>query len=714
MANLFAKKKDDEEPVFLDKEGRIVAQLNKEVYHWLGSRFQFYNRIRDAGKGGFNLFKGQNLEELMEATRSALTLVTRTLNGGLALAFNSTVDAVTNAGDPPEGWPARVDTSDRNNPPQLNTQQDALVIAWMPLKFLNLAKMVRDKGKGLDFYAEGMIKKLYFKVIGYYADPAHWDTERLAFNLKLPEDATLLDVNNMLGPLKSDLEMFAGSYKFFQFGRAPRSGADAQTRNALDDAMDISDEEFVADLHLQNFIISGLEHFIFRYMLTLLAAVENPIAFRSIVQAFEPALVKVVEIRIQFQASFMMEREKMRLRAPYQEFIKKLEARPTVEMVEDKKGRKSRKINYSKKLLELTAYGHLPPYSESEAKNWYAYVMRNILQQKNSDVGYSRTMEILHILMRMAKIEFEAKLKVIENLRDFATEQEKAGALQVRKKQKLVADAKRKKMTKSRKFKVLEQFDMAKTIEKEAEALEQEGARAVEVIEQNITKRKEAFLARAQQMEENALQYGEKNAAVGAAAVYKVVEEADPKNRMAAGMVGWLLQNIQQSKEISSPDLFRRLFDVMPNLAPTQKIMIRKALEGKLEMNEDDLTVSEEELRAYNDQILNRKTEIGKEAPGTLEQKLNHGPLSTTIDRLLALGLTPASLHLVLQMPMSAPQKGAAKLPQGVVQKLMQLNLLMNPFPEMDLVLPNVDEKAPPTKRLNFNRLSKALDSMAS
>ena len=99
-------------------------------------------------------------------------------------------------------------------------------------------------------------------------------------------------------------------------------------------------------------------------------------------------------------------------------------------MVEDKKGRKSRKINYSKKLLELTAYGHLPPYSESEAKNWYAYVMRNILQQKNSDVGYSRTMEILHILMRMAKIEFEAKLKVIENMRDFAPEPEKAGAVQ--------------------------------------------------------------------------------------------------------------------------------------------------------------------------------------------------------------------------------------------------------------------------------------------
>ena len=202
--------------------------------------------------------------------------------------------------------------------------------------------------------------------------------------------------------------------------------------------------------------------------------------------------------------------------------------------------------------------------------------------------------------------------------------------------------------------------------------------------------------------------------AVGAVAVFKVVEEADTDNQMAEGLVGWLLQYIQHSNEISSPDLFRRLFEVMPNLAPTQKIMIRKSLEGKLEMNDDDLVVSEEELRAYNDQILNRKSELSMEAPGTLEQKLNQGPLSTTIDSLLGLGLTPTSMRLILQLPMSAPQKGAAKLPQGVVQKLMQLNLLMNPFPDTDLVLPNVDEKAPPTKRLNFNRLSKALDSMAS
>ena len=199
----------------------------------LGERYAYYNKIRHAGEG-FSLIPGKNLEELMEATRSALSLATKTLNGGIAAAYNKIIDEVSNSGTAPEGWPEKVDFPDRNNPPELGPEDDAVILGWHPLRFMNLAKPVRDKGKGLDFYSDGLVKKLYFKVIGYYADPSHWVPERVGFMIaSLEPEAPALDVNNKLSGLKSELELFVNSYEMFKFGRPARGAGDASTRNVI-------------------------------------------------------------------------------------------------------------------------------------------------------------------------------------------------------------------------------------------------------------------------------------------------------------------------------------------------------------------------------------------------------------------------------------------------------------------------------------------------
>ena len=53
---------------------------------------------------------------------------------------------------------------------------------------------------------------------------------------------------------------------------------------------------------------------------------------------------------------------------------------------------------------------------------------------------------------------------------------------------------------------------------------------------------------------------------------------------------------------------------------------------------------------------------------------------------------------------------GPGTFERPMMQKLMQINKMINPFPELDLILPNVAEAEPPAKRLNFNRLSKSLN----
>jgi len=321
----------------------------------------------------------------MEATRSALNLVNRTLNGSLGIAFNSVVDAVGNSGEAPEGWPAKLE-SDTGEPPVLNHEQDAVILGWMPLKFFNLAKAVRDKGKGLEFYTDGLIKKLYFKTRAYYTDSRSWDPARLGYFLQgLEPDADLSVVQGRLGPLRTEAELLVGSLQLFKFGRVT-ARPEAGQKNAIDELFRISDEELLRDLYFQSLIYSGLEHFLFRYCLTLLSATDNPRAHRQIAQIFQPVLSKTTELHQRFQTSFTTERDKIRLRKDFLEFFKAQEAQPPVETT-TVKGREVKRIHYTHRLLESQAYSRHHQFSERQAQVWGAYLQKQVLQRMDGERG---------------------------------------------------------------------------------------------------------------------------------------------------------------------------------------------------------------------------------------------------------------------------------------------------------------------------------------
>jgi hypothetical protein len=694
-------------PALLEREGRFVAHLTKEAYGWLGKRYEWYNKIRTAKKGGLKLFSDASLEEQMEATRSALNLVSKTLNGSLGIAYNSVVDAVNNSGEAPEGWPAKME-GDRSDPQPLTNEQDAVILGWMPLKFFNLAKPVRDKGKGLDFYSDGLIKKLYFKVIGYYTDARNWDPLRLGFFLQgLENEADLQTVQGKLGALRTEAELFSNSLQLFKFGRVARR-PDAGQKNAIDEMFQISDDELINDLYFQSLLYSGLEHFVFRYYLTLLSATQNVRALRQISQIFQPLLAKVVELHLRFQTSFATERDKIRLRKDFLEFYKQREALPPVETIKEQ-GREVRRVNYTHRLIEHHAFSRHHQFSQHQAQVWGAYLTREVLGQLESMRGQALLMELLTTLVADTMADMEGKVHAAKDLRDFADEQEKLGKLQLAKKKKDLDEAKRNKRKAMGKFKSLEQMNMVETIQKELDDLEAHGQAEIAAMEQAIAKRREQQIVRVDQLELAAKADREKNLGKNASALYELVRRLDSERKLRGSLVTFLMQYVQEAYGEASTLLLKNLFAIVVDLAPTEKMMLRSAVAQKIPLEEKELVVSEAELETYRQQIVSRKTELNMEVPGVLEQRLSLGPVKAKVDDLLGIGLTMASLRLLFSLPFAAVNKAAARLPGETVKKLLMLSQLSNPLPEHDIILPNVEPNAPVMKRVNFNRLQKLL-----
>ena len=706
---MFNKQKAQEgPPPLLAAEGAKVAALNKEGYAWLGERYAWYNKIRTAKKGGLKLLADPSLEEQMEATRSALNLVTRTLNTGLMNAFNATIDSVKNAGAAPEEqWPAKIE-GDRSDPPPLSNEQDALVLAWMPLKFANLAKPVRDKGKGLDFYSDGLIKKLYFKVVGFYCDPRNWNKERLGyFLLNMNPEANLQEIQGKLGVLKSEVDQLVNSLAMFRFGRNPRR-KDAGQKNTMEETFEISDKELVNDLYLQSLLVHGLEMFIFRYYLTLMECANNSRALRQISLIFHPLLKKMEEIKQRFQGSFLMEREKIRLRKPYMEFFKQREALPPVQTLEEN-GRQIRRINHTHRLLEMVALPRTSKYGERQEHNWKDYLNRAMLSRTEGDTGVIMLIELLNTMVLDTVAAMEGKVAVAISLRQFADEQEKLGKAQLEKKKKNLAELKRKKAREKSKFKIQKQDEMVKTIEKEAEEMEAAGNREIEQMEEAIAKRREGQIARVEQLEMAAKTDREKNTGLNAARLYHTLSEADTGRVIRTVLVQRLVQFINENNDDVYFTLYRNLFMVMHDLFPTEKMLLRSAVHQKFTLEEHEMKVSDEELQAYQGQIESRKAELEAELPGVLSQSLSQGPVRVKAENLLELGLTGDSLRLLFSLPFNAPNKPASKLPPDAMKKLLMLNQLKHPLPAEDIVLPNVDAALPPLKRVNFNRLQKLM-----
>lgn len=685
----------------LATETTAVHALDREAHLRLGAHYRWYNEVRNAKRGEFQLFGGDNLEEQLLATRAALASVTAALNGGLVTTFNQVVEVGAKAEHVPSGWPTKIEMPDRNNPPHTGAAEDTLILSYSPVKFLALAKTIHEKGKGLPFYSDGLIKKLWFKVIGFYCEPAHWNAERLGYLVAtVPGDAQLGDVQQRLVSLKTDVEHLASVVQLFRFGGA-RLGATGG-KNTTEELYKFSDAELVSELYLQNLVLHGLEQFLFRYYVTLLGAAKGGRVIRHISQIFGPLQTRVEEVRLQFQVSFATEREKMRLRPQFQEFYKEQEQRPEAEM-DGERG----PIRFSNRLVDQMALARGGKLSQPQAQAWVEALRTHVLAQVDSERGCAFLVEILNTLVNSTRLSVEGKLKVAKQLREFALDQEKAGLAQIGSRRRKVDDRKRLILRRAAKFKTDKQPDAAAAYEAQAAKLEADAAGVFTTMQQAVDRRREQLVARVEQMEAQAKEEGESNTGRSAAGVYQLLAQLDTEKKVRARLLPYLVQVIHEEKDDTYHTLYRFLFGVLSDLAPTEKMVLRKLVASKMKLDDQELVVTDQELKDYQQIIVTKKTELMQETPSLMEYKLVQGPIQLKLEQLLGLGLNSPSLVLLLQLPLNPPNKPPAKLPGPVVRKVLMLNQLMNPLPEHDVTLPNVEQEAPIAKKINFNRLAK-------
>jgi len=126
-------------------------------------------------------------------------------------------------------------------------------------------------------------------------------------------------------------------------------------------------------------------------------------------------------------------------------------------------------------------------------------------------------------------------------------------------------------------------------------------------------------------------------------------------------------------------------------------------------VSDDDMVISPDEQRAYDELISAQITELSMELPQALEYKLVQGTVNTTLGKLLDCQLTNACMKVLLQVPLNLPNKPAAKLPTAITRRILTLNQLKHPFPKNDVLLTDVADSQPAVKRIAFNRLGKLL-----
>src|SRR5574341_1595800 len=200
---------------------------------------------------------------------------------------------------------------------------------------------------------------------------------------------------------------------------------------------------------------------------------------------------------------------------------------------------------------------------------------------------------------------------------------------------------------------------------------------------------------------------GEQNTGRASGNIYRLAVAGDADRSLRTGLLAYLSRHIQEEKDASYQPLYRFLFGVLSDLSPVEKMTLRKVVAARRALGEGDLAVPEDDVRQYQQEIVTAKTELNMESPGLLESKLVHGQFQVKVSHLLDLGLTPASLDVLLTLPVSAPGKPAAALAPEVVAKLKALNQMMHPIAEHDVLLANVEADAPAAKRINFSRLAK-------
>jgi hypothetical protein len=704
-----------------DQSATDKIHLLKTIAHqMLGAKWIYYRKIKNAGEG-FKLFREKSLMELMKATQAALRFTSRHASKAYRTAYKTCLNEIRkNTIFKPQDFPTLDEGEDRREAPSLGPEHDEVIISWTPLKFLLPARTIREKGVATEPHSEGLVAKLFFKVVGYYAIPENWDREKLTFYLRrIDQNASFQDVSAALAPLKEDLLKFTEAFVPFKFGKAAAARGKTSDDNVFEDDLGESFEDQLRTLYWYHFIYWAMKLFLLRYYLIMISSTSSVIAIRMLSRMFKPAILKVIENLIIFEGSLETDQAKKKFRRPYQEYMQKKQLEQEKKKIKTKNGI-FETYNYTLNLLEKQEFDLDIDQKPAEDSQWREIIKNELLNarelrleqgtQKSEPVPQHvidyAILQVLNLLINATQYKRKAHHKILVLFKKrVAAEREQAD----RRVEELRREGDKYILSLERKISKLQrmqQKESAEVFRKDIELfrkrLDEKCASIIEMTQQQVRIQKRRFQTMLQKM------MSDQDISEGVSAKYllNLIAEISPQNNFMREFIKHIAEHIQNDYDKDLEPFYHNMFDILtPSVQ--EKVVLIQSLEKAGVPNGVKLSLTEEEKEENRKIIELLKQKIKKTMPDIFDCKVVFQTTLISIEDLYAISLNNESLKALFSLKvMSKRQSKPVYLNEKVVKILLLLNLVKNPVPKHNVLQPEWETMKDPVQMINGTLLT--------
>ncbi|MBU2643846.1 hypothetical protein KKI24_04005 [bacterium] len=702
----------------------ILKMLAHQI---LGAKWVYYRKIKHAGEG-FKLFREKSLMEQMKATQAALKFTTKHAKKIFRTTYKSTLDDIKKyTVFKTQDFPELPDVPMGVDPPSLESEHDEVILTWTPLKFLLPSRTIREKGVATQPHSEGLVSKLFFKLVGYYASVENWDKEKLTLYLrKLDHNSSYSEVTTALAPLKDDLLKFCELYVPFKFGKASLSKNKTADANAFEDDLGEKFEDQLRTLYWYHFIYWGMELFLLRYYLTLVTSTSSEIAVRMLSQIFKPAIFKAIENHIIFETSLETDSSKKQFRRPYQEYRRKRQNEPETKKIKTKNGifvtytynlsmleKREFGTEINAKVLEDSEWGEFVDFELLDAQAYHLEKGGNLKSEPiMHDVIEYVIMHILNLLVSCTQYKRKARHKTLDLFKERVEADKELTQKRIeeirRQGDKYMRQLERK-VTKLRRMKQKDSAEVyRKDIETYRKRLEEKCASIIETAQQELRMQKRRIQTMFQEISQ------EKDISEGISAKYllDLIVTISPRREFIREFIKHTAEKIQKEYETDLEPFYQNMFYILePSIQ--EKVILIQSLEKTGKEGGVMLSLTEEEKEENQKIVSLLKMKIKKTMPDIFDCKVIFITTLIPIEDLFKLSVDNQSLQTLLRL--KAMSKRSAKpimLNENIIKVLMVLNLVTNPVPKNSIIQAEREHMKDPQQMINGQLLTQLLTEL--
>ncbi len=698
----------------------ILKMLAQQI---LGAKWVYYRKIKHAGEG-FKLFREKSLMEQMKATQAALKFTSKHAKKIYRNTYKNTLNDIKKfTVFKTQDFPELPEVAMGEDPPALGNEHDEVILTWTPIKFLLPARTIREKGIATQPHSEGLVAKLFFKLVGYYASTENFEKEKLTIYLrKLDQNSSKSEVMSALTPLKDDLLKFSELYVPFKFGKAAVSKDKTSDANAFEDDLGEGFEDQLRTLYWYHFIYWGMELFLLKYYLTLVSSTSSPIAIRVLTQIFKPAIFKAIENHIIFETSLETEASKKQFRRPYQEYRRKRQNEPSKKKVKTKNGIFVT-YPYNLTMLEKREFGTEINAKLEEDSEWGEFVDFELLDAQafiiekgnlktesvTHDVIEYAIMHIINLLVSCTQYKRKARHKTLDLFKERVEADRDLTQKRIeemrRQGDKYIRGLERK-VTKLRRMKQKDSAEVyRKDIESYRKRLEDKCASIIEMAQQETRIQKRRIQTMFQEISQ------EKDISEGISAKYllDLMVNVSPRREFLREFIKHTAEKIQIEYEPDLEPFYQNMFHILePSIQ--EKVILIQSLDKTGEEGSVKLSLTDEEKEENQKIISLLKMKIKKTMPDIFQCKVVFITTLIPIDTLFNLSVNNQSLQALLKLKVTSKRSTKPiTLKENIIKVLMVLNLVSNPVPKNNIIQAEREHMKDPQQMINGQLLTQLL-----